>query len=164
LQKLLRFWRLEENKETKIMANDLLQRITIDPSICHGKPCVRGLRYPIEFLLELLSSGMSIEEILNDYDDLEYKDILATFQFAARLTQGLDKIGTEFNTELDKLNTKVDKPGNEIKQFNKEPNQSQKWGDRTWDVIKWVGAISARFSVCAAIALVGLVLRFAGTG
>jgi uncharacterized protein (DUF433 family) len=69
------------------MANDLLQRITIDPNICHGKPCIRGLRYPIEFLLELLSSGMSIKEILDDYDDLEHEDILATFLFAARLAQ-----------------------------------------------------------------------------
>jgi uncharacterized protein (DUF433 family) len=68
------------------MANDLLQRITIDPNICHGKPCIRGLRYPIEFLLELLSSGMSIEEILNDYDDLKHEDILATFLFTAILT------------------------------------------------------------------------------
>ncbi|NEO54908.1 MAG: DUF433 domain-containing protein [Okeania sp. SIO3B5] len=65
----------------------LLERITIDPNICHGKPCLRGLRYPVEFILELLSSGMTIEEILEDYDDLERDDILATLQFAARLTQ-----------------------------------------------------------------------------
>ena len=45
----------------------LLARITIDPSICHGKPCIRGLRYPVEMLLELLSSGMSPDEILADY-------------------------------------------------------------------------------------------------
>ena len=57
-----------------------LQRITLDPNICHGKPCVRGLRYPVEFILELLSSGMSIEEILSDYDDLEREDILAVLQ------------------------------------------------------------------------------------
>lgn len=45
----------------------LLHRITIDPEICHGKPTVRGLRYPIENLLELLASGMTIEELLLDY-------------------------------------------------------------------------------------------------
>ncbi len=65
----------------------LLERITIDPNICHGKPCLRGLRYPVEFVLELLSGGMTIEEILQDYDDLEREDILAALQFATRLTQ-----------------------------------------------------------------------------
>ena len=57
--------------------SSLTDRITIDPQICHGKPCVRGLRYPVEFLLELLSSGMSHDEILADYDDLERDDLLA---------------------------------------------------------------------------------------
>jgi uncharacterized protein (DUF433 family) len=65
----------------------LLSRITIDPAICHGKPCVRGLRYPVEMLLELLSSGMTIEEILNDFADLEREDLLAVFAFAVRLSQ-----------------------------------------------------------------------------
>ncbi len=65
----------------------LLQRITLDPNICHGKPCIRGLRYPVEFILELLSSGMSTEDILADYDDLERDDILAALLFAARLSQ-----------------------------------------------------------------------------
>src|SRR3954447_13025936 len=53
----------------------LLSRITIDPAVCHGKPCVRGLRYPVETLLELLSSGMTIDEILADYEDLERDDL-----------------------------------------------------------------------------------------
>lgn len=65
----------------------LLSRITIDPAICHGKPCVRGLRYPVETLLELLSSGMTFEEILGDYPDLEREDLLAVLAFAARLAQ-----------------------------------------------------------------------------
>ena len=56
------------------------ERITIAPDICHGKPCIRGLRYPVEFLLELLSSGMTHEEILADYDDLEEADILAALE------------------------------------------------------------------------------------
>ncbi len=65
----------------------LLSRITIDPAICHGKPCVRGLRYPVENLLELLSSGMTFEEILADYPDLERDDLLAVLEFAARLAR-----------------------------------------------------------------------------
>jgi uncharacterized protein (DUF433 family) len=65
----------------------LLQRITIDPEICHGKPCVRNSRYPVEVILELLSAGMTNEEILADYEDLEHEDILASLAFAARLSQ-----------------------------------------------------------------------------
>ncbi len=65
----------------------LLDRITMDPDICHGKPCIRGLRYPVEMLLELLSGGMTTDEILADYEDLERDDILAALAFAARLTQ-----------------------------------------------------------------------------
>ena len=67
--------------------NALLSRITIDPAVCHGKPCVRGLRYPVETLLELLSSGMTQDEILADYQDLEKDDLLAVLAFAARLAQ-----------------------------------------------------------------------------
>lgn len=65
----------------------LLNRITIDPAVCHGKPCIRGLRYPVEFVLELLSSGMSHEEILADYDDLEKDDLLAVLTYATRLSR-----------------------------------------------------------------------------
>jgi uncharacterized protein (DUF433 family) len=66
---------------------NLMERITINPDICHGKPCIRGLRYPVEMILELLSSGMTTEEILADYEDLEREDILAALSFAARLSQ-----------------------------------------------------------------------------
>jgi uncharacterized protein (DUF433 family) len=69
------------------MDNQLLQRITLDPNICHGKPCIRALRYPVELILELLSSGMDFQEIIDNYDDLEHEDILAALLFAARLTQ-----------------------------------------------------------------------------
>jgi uncharacterized protein (DUF433 family) len=65
----------------------LLTRITIDPLVCHGKPCVRGLRYPVEVLLELLSSGMTHDEVLADYEDLERDDLLAVLAYAARLAR-----------------------------------------------------------------------------
>lgn len=61
-------------------------RITIDPQICHGKPCIRGLRYPVTMILELLASGMTTQEILSDYPDLEQEDISACLQYAARLS------------------------------------------------------------------------------
>lgn len=66
---------------------NLQNRITIDPLICHGKPTIRGLRYPVEIMLELFSSGMSLEEILEDYEDLERDDLLAVLAYAARLSQ-----------------------------------------------------------------------------
>ena len=66
---------------------NLSDRITIDSEICHGKPTIRGLRYPVEMILELLSSGMTLEEILADYEDLEREDILAALSFATRLSQ-----------------------------------------------------------------------------
>jgi uncharacterized protein (DUF433 family) len=63
--------------------DSLLSRITIDANVCHGKPCIRGLRYPVEWLLELLSSGMSVDEVLADYPDLERDDLRAALAFAA---------------------------------------------------------------------------------
>ncbi|MBI3359414.1 MAG: DUF433 domain-containing protein [Nitrospirae bacterium] len=60
---------------------NLLDRIVIDPQICHGKPVVRGLRYPVETMLELMSSGMTMEEILSDYEDLERDDLLAVLAY-----------------------------------------------------------------------------------
>jgi uncharacterized protein (DUF433 family) len=70
------------------MSSDgLLTRITVDPNICHGKPCIRGLRYPVEWLLELLSSGMSEAQILADYPDLEQDDLRAVCAYGARLSR-----------------------------------------------------------------------------
>jgi len=66
---------------------NLTERITIDPEICHGKPTIRGLRYTVELILELLSSEMTIEEILADYEDLEREDILAALKFATLLSR-----------------------------------------------------------------------------
>jgi uncharacterized protein (DUF433 family) len=68
-------------------SEQLLSRITMDPNICHGKPCIRGLRYPVEFLLELLSGDMTNEQILADYSDLEAADLRAAIAYAARLSR-----------------------------------------------------------------------------
>ena len=54
----------------EVLTMQLAERITIDPTICHGKPTIRGLRYPVELILELLSAGMSYDEVLADYPDL----------------------------------------------------------------------------------------------
>jgi uncharacterized protein (DUF433 family) len=67
-------------------SEQLLSRITVNPDICHGQPCVRGLRYPVEFLLDLQSS-MTTEEILADYPDLEADDLRAACAYGARLSR-----------------------------------------------------------------------------
>jgi uncharacterized protein (DUF433 family) len=80
--------RIKIAAQIKAMSNaELLSRITMDPEICHGKPCVRGLRYPVEFLLELLSGGMTVEQILADYPDLKEDDLKAACAYGARLSQ-----------------------------------------------------------------------------
>lgn len=56
--------------------HNFLKRITINPDICHGKPTIRNMRYPVENMLELLSVGMTMDEILHDYPDLEKEDLL----------------------------------------------------------------------------------------
>jgi len=63
----------------------LKERITINSNICHGKPSIRGLRYTVENILELMASGMSNEEIISDYPDLEIEDIYASVKFAAEV-------------------------------------------------------------------------------
>jgi uncharacterized protein (DUF433 family) len=64
----------------------MMERITINTEICHGKPVIRGLRYPVEMMLDLLASGMEEKEILEDYPDLHREDILACLEYAAQLT------------------------------------------------------------------------------
>ncbi len=69
-----------------VTSDKLLSRITVNPDICHGQPCVRGLRYPVELLLDLQSS-MTAEQILADYPDLEEDDLRAACAYGARLSR-----------------------------------------------------------------------------
>ena len=69
------------------MDNSLLQRITINPAICHGKPTVRNKRYPVELILDLLTAGMTYQEIITDYPSLEVDGIRACLAYATRLTR-----------------------------------------------------------------------------
>lgn len=59
-----------------------LNRITISPEICHGKPCIRGMRWPVEVVIDMLSAGMTIEQITEDHPELERDDILASLDYA----------------------------------------------------------------------------------
>jgi uncharacterized protein (DUF433 family) len=73
-----------------IMASEtLLSRITVDPEICHGKPCLRGLRYPVETILEYPAGGDSIENLLAEFPDLERDDILACMEFSRRVLSAI---------------------------------------------------------------------------
>lgn len=67
--------------------NSLLSRINIDLEVCHGKPVVRGLRYPVESILEYLAAGDSFEDLLREFPDLEREDLLACLEFATRALQ-----------------------------------------------------------------------------
>ena len=69
------------------MDKQLISRITINPEICHGKPTIRNTRYTVELILDLLSSGMSEAEIIEDYPALEPMDIKACLTFASQLTK-----------------------------------------------------------------------------
>jgi uncharacterized protein (DUF433 family) len=75
---------------------DLITRITINSNVCHGKPTIRNKRYQVASMLELLASGMSMEEILLDYEDLEKEDLLACILYAAKLSQtnGIYKVAS----------------------------------------------------------------------
>ncbi len=60
-----------------------LSRITINPEVYHGKPIVRGMRWPVVVLLDLLGSGMTNDEILEEHPELQMEDIYAVLQYAA---------------------------------------------------------------------------------
>ena len=66
----------------------LLDRITIDPEVRFGKPCIRGHRITVQEILEWLSTGASQEQILADYPQLEPDDFLAVYAYAAELAAG----------------------------------------------------------------------------
>lgn len=69
------------------MSQDLLNRITVDSEICHGKPTIRNMRYTVSMILDLLSAGMSTDELIADYPALEKEDIQASLFYASLLSE-----------------------------------------------------------------------------
>jgi len=59
-----------------------LERITLNPEICHGKPCIHGMRWPVEVIIDLVGSGMSFDQIIIDHPELEKDDIIASLHYA----------------------------------------------------------------------------------
>ena len=66
---------------------NILDRITIDADICHGKPCIRHMRYPVESILEYLAGGDTYETLKEEFPDLEKEDILACIEYAAMVSK-----------------------------------------------------------------------------
>jgi len=66
---------------------ELLNRISIDANVCFGKPCIRGHRLWVSLILDFLASGMSAEEILEQYPGIEKEDILACIAYGAEMTR-----------------------------------------------------------------------------
>ena len=66
--------------------NQLLQRISIDPNVCFGKPCIRGTRIWVSLLLDFLANGMAVDEILEEYPQLAEEDIRAAIDYGAEMT------------------------------------------------------------------------------
>jgi uncharacterized protein (DUF433 family) len=66
--------------------NQLLERISIDPNVCFGKPCIRGTRIWVSLILDFLADGMSIEDILAEYPQLTREDIRAAIAYGAKMS------------------------------------------------------------------------------
>ncbi len=66
---------------------DWRERISIDPNVCHGKPCIKGTRIMVWLIVELLANGDTIEEVLEAYPSLSREDVLAALAYAAEMTR-----------------------------------------------------------------------------
>jgi uncharacterized protein (DUF433 family) len=66
---------------------ELLARITVDPAVCFGKPCIGGHRIPVALILDLLASGWSVQGVLEDYPGLEEADVLACIAYGAEMAR-----------------------------------------------------------------------------
>jgi uncharacterized protein (DUF433 family) len=67
--------------------NSLLERVSIDPNVCFGKPCIRGTRIWVSLILDFLASGTSMEELLEEYPQLTTEDILAAIAYGAEMAR-----------------------------------------------------------------------------
>jgi uncharacterized protein (DUF433 family) len=65
----------------------MLERISVDPKICHGQACIKGTRIPVHQILHMLANGDTIEDLLKEYPSLKQEDILACIEYAAELTE-----------------------------------------------------------------------------
>ena len=73
--------------EVSIQMNPLLQRISIDPNVCFGKPCIRGTRIWVSLILDFLASGMTMAQVLTEYPQLSEEDIRAAIAYGAEMSR-----------------------------------------------------------------------------
>lgn len=91
--------------EKEMTKENLLHRISIDPNICFGKPCIRGHRIWVSLILDYLAGGMTIEEILEAYPDIERDDVLACIAYASEVTKD-SYVDIPLNRNKEKVETK----------------------------------------------------------
>ena len=87
-----------------------LDRITVDPAICHGKPTIRGVRMTVQTILDLLASGMTYEEVLADYPYLQRGDLLAALEYGAVASSSQQVISNLVNSIVGRLGTPCKRP------------------------------------------------------
>jgi uncharacterized protein (DUF433 family) len=74
--------------ESEVMErNELLKKISIDPNVCFGKPCIRGHRIWVSLILDLLALGMTVEQVLEQYPQLSREDVLACVAYGAEMSR-----------------------------------------------------------------------------
>ncbi len=78
---------LSYNYHWRLIVKELLKRISVNPNICFGKPCIKGTRIWVSLLLDFLADGMSFEEILEDYPQLSIEDIRAAIAYGAEMSR-----------------------------------------------------------------------------
>ena len=86
-RRILSMWRAPSARERENAMNPLLQRISVDPNVCFGKPCIRGSRIWVSLLLDFLASGMSHQDVLTEYPQLTEEDIRAAIAYGAEMSR-----------------------------------------------------------------------------
>lgn len=76
-----------DERRTPVPREELLSRISIDPQRCFGKPCIRGHRIWVSLILDLLATGMNVEEVLEQYPQLSHEDVLACVAYGAEMSR-----------------------------------------------------------------------------
>jgi len=90
----------------------MFKRVTLDPKILHGEPCIRGMRIPVHLVVSLVAAGMTVPEIIDEYPDLEPQDIRAALDYAAYVTREqvipLEALGATAHNHRTRASSKAD--------------------------------------------------------
>jgi uncharacterized protein (DUF433 family) len=80
-------WRKIDREQGGDIMNPLLKRISVDPNVCFGKPCIRGTRIWVSLILDFLANGMTMDEVLKEYPQLTKEDIQAAIAYGAEMSR-----------------------------------------------------------------------------